>query len=115
MQTEVLRFIHPDYEVIVRTQDISYSWERFKGRINYSRRGNPDIDAPEAYCRYASKDECELCLYSPITRKKTDEEKETRLEAGKVWDKLWPVIFETCKYQVRLLFHGVDKLSLIHI
>lgn len=23
MQTEVLRFIHPDYEVIVRTQDIS--------------------------------------------------------------------------------------------
>ena len=56
MQTEVLRFIHPDYEVIVRTQDISYSWERFRGRINYSKRNNPDIDAPEAYCRYTSKD-----------------------------------------------------------
>jgi hypothetical protein len=115
MQTEVLRFIHPDYEVIVRTQDISYSWERFKGRINYSRRDNPNINAPEAYCRYTSKDECELCLYSPITRKKTDEEEETKLEAGKVWDKLWPVIFETCKYQVRLLFHGVDRDSVPEI
>lgn len=80
MQTEVLRFIHPDYEVIVRTLDIGYSWERFKGRINYARRDNPDIDAPESYCRYTSKDECRLCLYSPITGKKTDEEEETRLE-----------------------------------
>lgn len=115
MQTEVLRFIHPDYEVIVRTQDISYSWERFKGRINYSRRDNPDIDAPETYCRYTSKDECELRLYSPITRKKTEDEEETKLAVGKVWDKLWPVIFETCKYQVRLLFHGVDKDSVPEI
>ena len=115
MQTEVLRLIHPDYEVIVRTQDISYSWERFKGRINYSRRDNPDIDAPETYCRYTSKDECELRLYSPITRKKTEDEEETKLAVGKVWDKLWPVIFETCKYQVRLLFHGVDKDSVPEI
>ena len=115
MQTEVLRFTHPDYEVIVRTQDICYSWERFKGRINYSRRDNPTIDAPEAYCRYTSKEECELCLYSPITGKKTDDKAETRLEAGKVWDKLWPVIFETCKYQVRLLFHGVDRDSIPEI
>ena len=111
MPTAVLRFKHPDYQVMVRTQDITYSWERFKGRINYSRRENPMIDAPEAYCRYTSKDECELCLYSPITGKQTDEEAETRLGAGKVWDKLWPVVFETCKYQVRLLFHGLDKDS----
>ena len=115
MQTEVLRFIHPDYEVIVRTQDICYSWERFKGRINYTRRDNPNIDAPEAYCRYTSKDECKLCLYSPITGKKTDDEEETKLEDGKVWEGLWPVIFETCKYQVRLLFHGVDKDSVPEI
>lgn len=111
MPTAVLRFKHPDYEVMVRTQDITYSWERFKGRINYSREKNPMIDAPDAYCRYTSKDECELCLYSPITGKQTDEEAETRLGAGKVWDRLWPVVFETCKYQVRLLFHGLDKDS----
>ena len=115
MQTEVLRFIHLDYEVIVRTLDIGYSWERFKGRINYARRDNPDIDAPESYCRYTSKDECRLCLYSPITGKKTDGEEETRLESGKVWDGLWPVVYETCKYQVRLLFHGVDKDSVPEI
>lgn len=115
MQTEVLRFVHADYEVIVRTQDISYSWERFKGRINYTRRDNPGIDAPEAYCRYTSKDECKLCLYNPITGKKTGDEEETRLEDGKVWEGLWPVIYETCKYQVRLLFHGVDKDSVLEI
>lgn len=111
MQTEVLRLIHPDYEVIVRTQDISYSWERFKGRINYSRIGNPTIDEPDKYCRYTSKDECCLCLYSPITGKRTDDEVNTKLPEGKEWDKLWPVIYETCKYQIRLLFHGVDTDS----
>ena len=112
---DVLRYIHPDYEVIVRTQDINYSWERFKGRINYTRNGNPEIDTPEKYCRYTSKDECDLCLYNPITCKKTDEEEGTRLVKGKEWDKLWPVIFETCKYQVRILFHGVDEDSMPEI
>ena len=109
MQTEVLRFIHYDYEVIVRTQDISYSWERFKGRIRYSKEKNPSIDAPDAYCRYTSKDECQLRLYSPITFGTI------LLEYGKEWDKKWPVVFETCKYQVRLLFHKVDAGSMPEI
>lgn len=99
---EVLRFIHADYDVIVRTQDISYSWERFKGRINYSRTQNHEVGAPEKYCRYTSSDECVLQLHSPITNEKFD------FETGVVWDNLWPVVFETCKYQIRLLFHGVD-------
>ena len=60
---EVLRFIHADYDVIVRTQDISYSWERFKGRINYSRTQNHEVGAPEKYCRYTSSDECVLQLH----------------------------------------------------
>lgn len=109
MQTEVLRFIHTDYEVIVRTQDISYSWERFKGRINYTRRDNPEIDAPDSYCQYTSKDECLLRLYSPINCERSDFGSETK------WEHLWPVIYETCKYQVRLLFHGVDKDSIPEI
>lgn len=109
MQTEVLRFIHPDYEVIVRTQDISYSWERFRGRINYSKRNNPDIDAPEAYCRYTSKDDCRMRLYNPITYETT------HFEEGNEWSKLWPVVFETCKYQVRLIFHKVDTDSVPEI
>ena len=106
MQIEVLRYIHPDYEVIVRTQDINYSWERFKGRINYTRIDNPNIDAPEEYCRYTSKDECKLRLYSPITGITITLNDG---EGAKEWDKKWPVFFETCKYQVRLLFHDVDS------
>lgn len=109
MQTEVLRFIHKDYDVIVRTQDISYSWERFKGRINYTRRDNPEVDAPGAYCRYTSKDECKLKLYSPINGERSDFDRDTK------WEHLWPVIYETCKYQVRLLFHDVDKDSIPEI
>ena len=115
MQTEVLRYIHPDYEIIVRTQDIGYSWKRFKGRINYTRIGNPEINEPDKYCRYTSKDECRLCLYSPITERKTDDDVNTKLPEGKEWDKLWPVIYETCKYQMRLLFHGIDKESVPEI
>jgi len=106
MQIEVLRYSHPNYEVIVRTQDINYSWERFKGRINYTRISNPDIDAPEEYCRYTSKDECKLRLYSPITGEKVNLNGES---PSREWDRKWPVIFETCRYQVRLLFHDVDS------
>lgn len=105
MQTEVLRYIHSDYEVIVRTQDISYSWQRFSGRINYSRRNNQEIDPPEKYCRYTAKDECKLRLYSPVTTEVT------LLDESKEWGELWPVVFETCKYQIRIIFHDVDKDS----
>ena len=115
MQKEVLRFVHPDYEVIVRTQDISYSWKRFKGRINYTRITNPELVEPDKYCRYTSKDSCKLCLYNPIAECKTDDKVVVKFPESKEWDNLWPVIFETCKYQVRLLFHGLDKESMPEI
>ena len=98
---EVLKFIHTDYEVIVRTQDIAYSWERFRGRISSSQTS----ESPEEYCRYASKDECKLRIYSPVTLSIHS------YDEAKVWDKLWPVMYETCKYQIRILFHGVDEVS----
>ena len=101
MQTEVLRYIHTDYEVIVRTQDISYSWQRFKGRI----KSTEHTAAPESYCRYTSKDDCQLHLYNPDTAEIMS------LDASKVWDNLPPVVFETCKYQIRIIFQGVDKGS----
>lgn len=115
MQKEVLRFVHPDYEVIVRTQDISYSWKRFKGRINHTRITNPELVEPDKYCRYTSKDSCKLCLYDPIAECKTDDKVVVKFPESKEWDNLWPVIFETCKYQVRLLFHGLDKESMPEI
>ena len=85
MQIEVLRYIHQDYEVIVRTQDINYSWEKFKGRINYTRKDNPEIDAPEEYCRYTSKDECRLRLYSPVTGETLELNDK---QPAKEWDKI---------------------------
>lgn len=115
MQKEVLRFVHPDYEVIVRTQDISYSWKQFEGRINYTRKTNPELVEPDKYCRYTSKDSCKLCLYNPIAECKTDDKVVVKFPESKEWDNLWPVIFETCKYQVRLLFHGLDKESMPEI
>lgn len=115
MQKEVLRFVHPDYEVIVRTQDISYSWKRFKGRINHTRNTNPELVEPDKYCRYTSKDSCKLCLYNPIVECKTDDKVVVKFPESKEWDNLWPVVFETCKYQVRLLFHGLDKESMPEI
>lgn len=115
MQKEVLRFVHPDYEVIVRTQDISYSWKQFEGRINYTRNTNPELVEPDKYCRYTSKDSCKLCLYNPIAECKTDDKVVVKFPESKEWDNLWPVIFETCKYQVRLLFHGLDKESMPEI
>ncbi len=106
MQTEVLRMnCGDDYEVIVRTQDISYAWEKFKGRISYSRNLNKDISAPTAYCDYTCQDECELTLYNPETRQQEE------MPRAKSWKGLWPVFFETCRYQIRIAFHGVDKDS----
>ena len=111
MQTEVLRYIHTegDYEVIVRTQDIGHSWERFKGRINYTRRTNTALNAPEEYCRYTSKDMCHLRLYDPMTLHDTDGGGRVSLPDGNEWERLWPVVFETCKYQIKILFHDVDE------
>ncbi len=106
MQTEVLRMkCSEDYDVIVRTQDISYAWEKFKGRIDYTRRSNPAVAVPTAYCDYTCQDECELTLYNPETKLPVLQ------PTAKSWKELWPVFFETCKYQIRIAFHGVDKDS----
>lgn len=104
MQTEVLRLkCGEDYEVIVRTQDISYAWEKFRARIAYTKeQTNPDVAAPMAYCTYSSQDECELTLYNPQSQQPE------HLAKGKKWNGLWPVFFETCNYQIRIVFHGVD-------
>ena len=110
MQTEVLRYIHKegDYEVVVRTQDISYSWQRFKGRIDYTRRTNPDVSAPREYCEYTSQDECQLLLGKPFADELSEHETTELAKTGTKWTELWPVMFETCKYQINVLFYGVE-------
>ena len=111
-QTEVLRYAHTggDYEVVVRTQDIRYPWERFKGRIDYTRRTNAAVCAPRAYCDYTSSDACRLRLAKPFKNELTEEESAKLAEAGCEWKELWPVVYETCKYQISILFYNVDGM-----
>ena len=101
---EALRFEHQDgdYQVIVRSEDLSYAWERFKGRIDHDNDPKPDSTIPyeERYCRYASKDTCKLYLYDY----QASELKETAEEGQQVWEEQRPVMFETCEYNIAIRF-----------
>ena len=70
---EALRFEHSngDYQVIVRSEDMSYAWERFKGRIRTIETipsQESSVPYEERYCKYASKDACHLKLYQYDTK-----------------------------------------------
>jgi len=101
---EALRFEHQDgdYQVIVRSEDLSYAWERFKGRIDHDNDPKPDSTIPyeERYCRYASKDTCKLYLYDY----QASELKKTAEEGQQVWEEQRPVMFETCEYNIAIRF-----------
>jgi len=110
---EALRFEHQDgdYQVIVRSEDLSYAWERFKGRIDHDNDPKPDSAMPyeERYSRYASKDTCKLYLYDY----QASELKETSEEGQQVWEEQRPVMFETCEYNIAIRFKPglLDKKS----
>ena len=110
---EALRFEHQDgeYQVIVRSEDLSYAWERFKGRIDHENDSKPESAMPyeERYCRYASKDTCKLYLYDY----QASELKETAEEGQQVWEEQRPVMFETCEYNIAIRFKPglLDKKS----
>ena len=101
---EALRFEHQDgdYQVIVRSEDLSYAWERFKGHIDHDNDPKPDSTIPyeERYCRYASKDTCKLYLYDY----QASELKKTAEEGQQVWEEQRPVMFETCEYNIAIRF-----------
>lgn len=110
---EALRFEHQDgdYQVIVRSEDLSYAWERFKGRIDYDNDPKPNSAMPyeERYCKYSSKDICKFYLYDY----QTSELKETPEDGQQVWGELRPVMFETCEYNIAIRFKPglLDKKS----
>lgn len=110
---EALRFEHQDgdYQVIVRSEDLSYAWERFKGRIDYDNDPKPNSAMPyeERYCKYSSKDICKLYLYDY----QTSELKETPEDGQQVWGEQRPVMFETCEYNIAIRFKPglLDKKS----
>lgn len=101
---EALRFEHQDgdYQVIVRSEDLSYAWERFKGRIDHDNDPKPESALPyeERYCKYASKDTCKLYLYDY----QTSELKQISEEGQQIWEEQRPVMFETCEYNIAIRF-----------
>lgn len=107
---EALRFEQQegDYQVIVRSEDLTYAWGRFKGRIDRENDPKPESGVPyeERYCRYASSDACRLSLYkySGLKTDNTDEYQHS-------WEEKWPVLFETREYNIAIRFGKgvVDK------
>ena len=107
---EALRFEQQegDYHVIVRSEDLTYAWGRFKGRIDRENDPKPESGVPyeERYCRYASSDACRLSLYkySGLLSDNTEEYLHS-------WEERWPVLFETSEYNIAIRFgkRVVDK------
>ena len=97
---DVLRFGCPDYQVTISTGSIDYAWDRFVRRVK---------NGALTYCAYSSSREGTLWLRKQNADKKElivqNDEEVPRTE----WPQLWPVLFETCKYQFAVEFkQGLD-------
>lgn len=107
---EALRFEQQngDYQVIVRSEELTYAWGRFRGRIDRGNDPKPECVVPyeERYCRYASSDACRLRLfrYEDLHSDNTDDYQQS-------WEGKWPVLFETSEYNIAIRFGKgvVDK------
>ena len=90
---DVLRFEQSagDYTILIRTDSIDYSWQRFHSRIR---------EESLKYCKYTSKDIGTLTLCNPALTQQYKEAKE--------WEDCPPVIFETNKYQITIQFAETD-------
>ena len=90
---DVLRFEQSakDYTILIRTDSIDYSWQRFQSRIR---------EGALSYCNYTSKDIGVLTLCNPALTQQYQE--------AKVWEECPPVIFETNKYQITIQFAETD-------
>ena len=90
---DVLKFEQSakDYTILIRTDSIDYSWQRFQSRIR---------EGALSYCKYTSKDMGTLTLCNPALTQQYQEAKE--------WEECPPVIFETNKYQITIQFAETD-------
>lgn len=104
---------HGDYEVTLRSDNIEYAWEKFRGRINSTQISQEDPSLPRAehYCHYESKDRCHLWLYQY-----GDIDCACPEESRTDWSEMWPVVFETCNYNIAIRFKdGVTNPKVCHI
>lgn len=103
---DVLKFECSDYQVTISTASIDYAWDRFVRRVK---------NGALTYCEYSSSREGTLWL-----RKQNADKKELIMQNDEAvprteWSQLWPVLFETCKYQFAVEFkHSLDASTEKH-
>lgn len=95
MDCPVLKYDHKDFEVIIQTDEIQSTWERFQGRINYRNDWTEETSEARKYCAYDVSQGCTIQLYDYAARDllEIEEKKE-----------YWPVIYETNKYHIIIKF-----------
>lgn len=95
MDCPVLKYDHRDFEVIIQTDEIQSTWERFQGRINYRNDWTEETSKAREYCAYDVSQGCTIMLYDYAARDLLE------VEAKK---EHWPVIYETNKYHIIIKF-----------
>ena len=97
---EVLHFI--DYagtvEISISTANIQTPWKRFQGRVK---------DAARTYCDYSTTMIGTLSL-ADVDGNFSLKELPADL-ITKEWRELWPVFYETCKYNATIQFKGIPE------
>lgn len=97
---DVLKFECPDYLITISTASVNYAWDRFVRRVR---------SAAQTYCAYSSSRKGTLKLRDLPARKNVLVAQNDEIVPCEDWPQLWPVLFETCKYQFAVEFkHGLD-------
>ena len=97
---DVLKFECPDYLITVSTASVNYAWDRFVRRVR---------SAAQTYCAYSSSRKGTLKLRDLPAGKNELVAQNDEIVPCEEWPQLWPVLFETCKYQFAVEFkQGLD-------
>lgn len=97
---DVLKFECPDYLIMVSTASVNYAWDRFVRRVR---------SAAQTYCAYSSSRKGTLKLRDLPAGKNELVAQNDEIVPCNEWPQLWPVLFETCKYQFAVEFkQGLD-------
>lgn len=97
---DVLKFECPDYLITVSTASVNYAWDRFVRRVR---------SAAQTYCAYSSSRKGTLKLLDLPAGKNELVAQNDEIVPCEEWPQLWPVLFETCKYQFAVEFKkGLD-------
>ena len=98
---DALVFTCDDYKVTISTDSIEYAWGRFERRVK---------DAAMNYCDYYSSRDGFLSILMPKNEAMGLQELNNE-EIQSQWLQLWPVLFETCKYQFAVEFKNLYTTS----